>query len=435
MAEETENRDHAASQPGTGVKRRWLLRFGTLVTAFTGASAISAIGTSSAQAGPGEKNPPTAYVPTSEKGAPLGVATLDIESKIPPALLPDLSATILGTTGVTAADPAHTTKIVPGVGKNGMFIRSEQSTYALKVDQYDNAGVHDTVNIAANFVGAHTPFSVNARNTTFSTVKIVNTAVQTGGAVIVGLGNNAARTAQVIQADNSGGGASFLATQQPGATGVGLQIQYLDAGSGTTVYGSRALWIAGHHTSGSLAYIENDRIQTAGNLLQLVQSNASSSADCLVISPFGSGAGLRINTSGASTLIIAGNFSVDANGTVRSPSIVNNASFSNSRVRLTTSGTLVDRTVADNNPVLRVQNASPTSTGDVFQAIGIAGSVGSRFNRHAYFITSKTAAPAATDLSANEAAIWFDSTNGAAKLMIKAKQADGTVKTGAVALG
>lgn len=29
----------------------------------------------------------------SEKGAPLGVATLDMDSKIPQALLPDLSAT------------------------------------------------------------------------------------------------------------------------------------------------------------------------------------------------------------------------------------------------------------------------------------------------------------------------------------------------------
>src|SRR5687768_14777878 len=93
MARETGHRDHATSQSDTGVKRRWLLRFGTLITAFTGASAISALGASSAEAGPGDKISPTAYVPTSEKGAPLGVATLDKESKIPTALIPDLSAT------------------------------------------------------------------------------------------------------------------------------------------------------------------------------------------------------------------------------------------------------------------------------------------------------------------------------------------------------
>ncbi len=37
-------------------------------------------------------------------------------------------------------------------------------------------------------------------------------------------------------------------------------------------------------------------------------------------------------------------------------------------------------------------------------------------------------------LSAGDCALWYDSTNGASKLMVKAKQADGTVKTAAVAL-
>jgi hypothetical protein len=74
------------------VKRRGLLRYGTLITAFTGASAISATTANSAYAAPGDKNPSTAYVPVAEKGAPMGVATLDDKSKVPPALLPDLSA-------------------------------------------------------------------------------------------------------------------------------------------------------------------------------------------------------------------------------------------------------------------------------------------------------------------------------------------------------
>lgn len=94
MASETGNRDHATPQSGAGVKRRKLLRFGTLITALTGASAISVINAGDVEAAPGDKNPSTAYVPMAEKGAPLGVATLDVESKIPAALLPDLSATI-----------------------------------------------------------------------------------------------------------------------------------------------------------------------------------------------------------------------------------------------------------------------------------------------------------------------------------------------------
>lgn len=93
MARETGNRDQATSQSDNGVKRRGLLKFGSLITAITGASAISAIGAGSAEAGPGDKTPTTTYVPVSEKGAPLGVATLDIESKIPRTLLPDLSTT------------------------------------------------------------------------------------------------------------------------------------------------------------------------------------------------------------------------------------------------------------------------------------------------------------------------------------------------------
>lgn len=75
-----------------GIKRRGLLRFGTIVTAFTGASAISALGANNAQAAPGDKNPPNTYVPIAEKGVASGVATLDVESKIPPTQLPDLSA-------------------------------------------------------------------------------------------------------------------------------------------------------------------------------------------------------------------------------------------------------------------------------------------------------------------------------------------------------
>lgn len=44
------------------------------------------------------------------------------------------------------------------------------------------------------------------------------------------------------------------------------------------------------------------------------------------------------------------------------------------------------------------------------------------------------AAPADGTLAAGECNLWFDQTNGAAKLMVKAKQADGTVRTAAVAL-
>jgi hypothetical protein len=44
------------------------------------------------------------------------------------------------------------------------------------------------------------------------------------------------------------------------------------------------------------------------------------------------------------------------------------------------------------------------------------------------------AAPANGDIAAGEVALWFDQTDGAAKLKIKAKSANGTVVTGEVAL-
>lgn len=78
------------STAGFGPQRRGILRLGTLVTALTGASALSAAG---AKAAPSETNPSKTYVPVSEKGAASGVATLDTGSKIPPAQIPDLSAT------------------------------------------------------------------------------------------------------------------------------------------------------------------------------------------------------------------------------------------------------------------------------------------------------------------------------------------------------
>jgi hypothetical protein len=48
--------------------------------------------------------------------------------------------------------------------------------------------------------------------------------------------------------------------------------------------------------------------------------------------------------------------------------------------------------------------------------------------------TQATAAPDDAALSAGHMALWLDQTNGAAKLMVKAKQADGTVVTGSVNL-
>lgn len=51
-----------------------------------------------------------------------------------------------------------------------------------------------------------------------------------------------------------------------------------------------------------------------------------------------------------------------------------------------------------------------------------------------YFMTRRNTIPADADLATNDLALWFDNTNGAGKLMVKAKTANGTVVTGSVTL-
>jgi hypothetical protein len=55
-------------------------------------------------------------------------------------------------------------------------------------------------------------------------------------------------------------------------------------------------------------------------------------------------------------------------------------------------------------------------------------------SKNGYATIKLHSAPADADLSAGHLMLWFDQTNGAAKLMVKAKQADGTAKTGSLAL-
>jgi hypothetical protein len=57
-----------------------------------------------------------------------------------------------------------------------------------------------------------------------------------------------------------------------------------------------------------------------------------------------------------------------------------------------------------------------------------------RIDHNGALIFKNNAAPADGDIGANECAIWFDRTNGAGKLMVKAKTQDGTVVAGELAL-
>lgn len=78
--------------------------------------------------------------------------------------------------------------------------------------------------------------------------------------------------------------------------------------------------------------------------------------------------------------------------------------------------------------------AHAAQSSDMLALRSSANATLSRFDKGGYFMTRKVAAPADADLVASEMALWLDATDGAAKLMVKAKSANGTVVTGSLAL-
>lgn len=287
--------------------------------------------------------------------------------------------------------------------------------YALKIDH--TADDQDAVNFNATGTGSYTTLGVGGSNTSLSTVKVTNAGAQVGGAVVFAQGIDTGRTAPVFTAENYGTGASFAAHAMNGAQSPSFRAIY-DAGFNHT---ARALWVDANHTSGSILYVNNATAQTGGSMVQLTQA-AGSTAPIIQITNNGSGDHINAN-----------NFRVSQAGSVSCVALLNTSTFNNSRVQLTSLGTVVDRNVADSAAALRVNQSHASSTGDIVQ-FQAGGAVQSRVMRSGSFATRNTAAPPDADLAAGEAAMWFDSTNGAAKIMWKAKQADGTVRTGSVAL-
>lgn len=99
------------------------------------------------------------------------------------------------------------------------------------------------------------------------------------------------------------------------------------------------------------------------------------------------------------------------------------------------SGSELSIVTANGLPGITVVQTSGGSPQDMLQFKPSAdNAIYSRFNKAGYFMTAKTSAPADADVSTSECALWFDNTNGAGKLMIKAKTANGTVVTGSVTL-
>ena len=82
-----------------------------------------------------------------------------------------------------------------------------------------------------------------------------------------------------------------------------------------------------------------------------------------------------------------------------------------------------------------ILKAAASPTADRLQVMDSDGAtIPLRINKNGYMLVANTSAPADAELSAGQMALWFDSTNGAAKLKVKAKQANGAVVAGEVAL-
>lgn len=119
-------------------RRRGLLKVGTLIAAVTGASAVSAV---AANAAPGDKAQPNDYVPTAEKGAPSGVATLDGGSKLPATQLPDLTPIIA---------PAVEPKLDKTEAANIYLAKSEDAYRIPRSSVSDGADNRDAIQAVIN---------------------------------------------------------------------------------------------------------------------------------------------------------------------------------------------------------------------------------------------------------------------------------------------
>jgi hypothetical protein len=75
-----------------------------------------------------------------------------------------------------------------------------------------------------------------------------------------------------------------------------------------------------------------------------------------------------------------------------------------------------------------------TGAGNMFEVSSAAAGPFVAIRSGAFLRIDKISAPADAALAAGQCAFWFDRTNGAAALNIKAKQQDGTVKTATIAL-
>jgi hypothetical protein len=104
--------------------------------------------------------------------------------------------------------------------------------------------------------------------------------------------------------------------------------------------------------------------------------------------------------------------------------------------------TLVLKATADSTALLGLTNEPTVSSvlmdaepgGAVVQVTGAGGTVAAALDGFQGVLIAVPTAPADANISVGAAYLWFDRTNGASKLMVKGKSANGTVVAAAIAL-
>lgn len=120
------------------------------------------------------------------------------------------------------------------------------------------------------------------------------------------------------------------------------------------------------------------------------------------------------------------------NGRMEWAGIANATSWDTYLARSSSGGLLVSAGSAGIVP-LAVQGA-PSQTANIKEWQDSSGTILSSVNKDGRFMTRKTTAPADADLANSELTYWLDSTPGASKVMFRAKDSAGTVRTGSIAL-
>lgn len=105
------------------------------------------------------------------------------------------------------------------------------------------------------------------------------------------------------------------------------------------------------------------------------------------------------------------------------------------RLAVTSNNLLLLSPSDDAVTALSITKSSATQTAGMMGFSNETGTVTfGYFDKDGYYLNMKTTAPADAALSAGQLAMWFDKTSGAAKVMFKAKDNGGTVRTASVAM-